>query len=326
MAGLLIGWSRTAHCQAPKKAADAPAKKPAETLPKKGPKGPQIPPPEDVTLETKDGVNIRATWYAGLGQKEKKESVPVIMVHGWEGQRGEYHNLAIMLQGQGHSIIAPDLRGHGQSTVKKLPDGETETIELDALTRRDLEAMVLDLEACKKFLMEKNNKGELNIEALCVVGADFGCIVAMRWAALDWSAPRLPAFKQGQDVKALVLLTPMQAHKGLTLREALTVPAVQSQISVMIVAGKEDSKGTADAKRLHSTLQAHHPKPPTDPEEVKKKQDLFLVQPITSLAGTKLLGSGLNVPLNISNFIHFRLVARQADFPWSDRKNPLSSN
>jgi alpha-beta hydrolase superfamily lysophospholipase len=270
-----------------------------------------------VTLETKDGVSLRATYYGGFN---KKETVPVILIHGWEGARGEYDTLAKGLQQKGHAIIAPDLRGHGQSLVQKHADGTIKELDPEKFRQAELDAMVLDIEACKKFLMEKNNQGELNINALCVVGADFGTILALRWSALDLTAPPLLAFKQGQDVKALVLLTPMQSFKGLTIRDALSVPALKSELSMMIVAGKQDNKGTSEAKRLHTSLQSFHPKVKDDPEEIRKKQDLFLVQPETTLQGTKLLGSGLPVMLNIRNFIELRLVNRMAEFPWTDRK------
>ena len=281
-------------------------------------KGPKIPEPEDVSLETKDGVTLKATYYGGFN---KKESVPVILIHGWEGTRGEYHTLALGLQAKGNAVIAPDLRGHGQSLVQKHADGTTKELDPEKFRQAELDAMVLDIEACKKFLMEKNNQGELNINALCVVGADFGCILALRWSALDLTAPPLLAFKQGQDVKAIVLLTPMQTFKGLNYREALSVPALRSELSMMIAAGKQDSKGSAEAKRLYNSLHNLHAKVnEDDPEEVKKKKDLFLVQPETSLTGTKLLGSGLPVALNVRNFIEFRLVNKMAEFPWTDRK------
>lgn len=278
----------------------------------------KIPAPENIDLETKDGVLLKATYYGGLA---KQKSIPVIMIHGWEGSRGEYDTLARVLQEKGHSIIVPDLRGHGQSTTQKTGDG-TRTLEADKLRPAELADMVLDVEACKKYLMQKNNAGELNINALCVVGADFGSILALRWAALDMTVPPLLAYKQGQDVKALVLLSPMQAFKGLTVREALAVPEVRRDLSMMIVSGKQDNKGLPEAKRMHNSLQTFHAKVSNDPEEIKKKQDLFLVTPETSLQGTKLLDRGLPILGNIVNFINLRLVNKLDEYSWSDRKRP----
>ena len=63
----------------------------------------------------------------------------------------------------------------------------------------------LDMEAVRKFLVDKNDAGELNLNKLCLVGSGMGASVAANWAVQDWSAPPLAVGKQGQDVKALVL-------------------------------------------------------------------------------------------------------------------------
>jgi pimeloyl-ACP methyl ester carboxylesterase len=297
---------------APPPAAASPAKKP----------GPKLPDPEEVSLETRDGMTIKATYYPGTA---KKEAAAVIMIHGLEGQRGDYHSLAVSLQGLGHASIAPDLRGHGQSKVQKRPDGTPVTLEAEKLNKATLEDMIYDVQACKKFLMEKNNAGELNIEQLCVIGADLGAILAVRFAAYDWSLQDLPAYKQGKDVKAVVLLSPVASVKGLTLREGLAHPAVQSQISMMFVAGLKDTKSAGEAKKLNNSLQGHRPKLPEDKEDRLKSQDLFLIQPDVSLSGTKLLTSGTSVPRDIALFIDLRLVNRKAEFAWQDRTNPLDN-
>jgi pimeloyl-ACP methyl ester carboxylesterase len=188
---------------------------------------PTLPPVEQLTLETKDAVLIRCTYFPGgvfeeprqegeeprFARRPGKEVVPVILLHGWEGGRGEFDFLARMLQRRGHALLAPDLRGHGESTTRRLLTGAQQTVSRDSFRSDDLYAMVLDVEACKRFLLEKNNLAELNIELLCVIGADLGAAVALNWAQHDWNWPQLPTFKQGRDVKALVLLSPWQSSK-----------------------------------------------------------------------------------------------------------------
>ena len=328
--GLIAGFALSVQAQPPAKKAPFPPQKapfppqkspvppqkgttsatPKAPVPPANAKGPKLPAPEDVSLETKDGLKIKATYYPGTA---KKESVPLILVHGIDGQRGDFHGLALYLQGLGHASIAPDLRGHGQSKAQTGPSGAPITLDGDKLNRGQLEAMVLDIQACKKFLLDKNNAGELNIEQLCVVGAEFGAILAVRWAALDWETPSLPAYKLGQDVKALVLLSTPPPYKAVQLRDVL--PVVQTQLSILLVAGTEDSKASKEGEKLFKQLQTHHPKTGDD-------TDLFFEQPGTNLSGTKLLGSGLNVKEKIGVFIEKRLVNRKADFAWQDRKGP----
>ncbi len=274
--------------------------------------GAKVPEPEDVSLSTKDGLNIKATYYPGTG---KKEAVPFILVHGFEGQRGDFHGLAVYLQSLGHAAIAPDLRGHGQSKTQRGPNNNVVTLDPDKLTRGALEEMVWDVQACKTFLMEKNNAGELNIEQLCVVGAEFGAILATHWAALDWSQQDLPAYKLGKDVKALVLLSPPSSLKGVTIQKALTSPAVKTQLSVLFAAGSEDSKAAAEVKKLHNSFQAGHAKNPDD-------KALYLVQLDTTLSGTKMLGNALDLKEKIAMFVEKRLVDRKTDFAWQNRASP----
>jgi pimeloyl-ACP methyl ester carboxylesterase len=293
---------------------------PAAPPPAQKGKGPKLPEPEDVALETNDGINIKATYYPGTA---KKEAVPIIMVHDIDGQRGDFHGLALSLQTLGHASIVPDLRGHGQSKVQKRADGSTITLSADKLLKPDLEAMIRDVEACKKFLLAKNNAGECNIEQLCVVGAEFGSIIAVRWAAYDWSAPVLPNFKQGQDVKALVLLSPIASYKGITFREAMTSAAVSRELSMLIVAGTGDTKSAAEAKKVYNSLSALHPKVAEGDDKALEIKDLFLLQPETKLSGTKLLDPSLGVTRGIAKFIDLRLVKKKADFAWQERRSPL---
>jgi pimeloyl-ACP methyl ester carboxylesterase len=282
--------------------------------------------PENIALETKDGVSIKATYYAS---KLKKKAIPIIMLHGWEGNRSDFHILAALLQNQGYAVICPDLRGHGQSLKYKLPGGGAEEFELEKMKGPDLDKMVLDVEACKKFLLEKNNAGELNIEALCVVGSQLGCSIAMMWSAMDWNARSLPAFKQGQDVKAMILLSPVETFRGVTIRGPMGHPIVSgkttmgtSRFNTLICVGKEDAKAHADAKKMYTALLKFHGKPPAKEEDAAKSQDLFFLEEETSLQGTDLIRNGLQTPAYIQKFLYLRLSLKLDEYEWTDRKEP----
>ena len=278
----------------------------------------ELPDPEEVTFETDDGVTVQATYYGSL---EGKNAVPVILLHGYKGDRRDFDELALFLQQLGHAVIAPDLRGHGDSKRQTRGAG---TVNLDAtrLRKEDFLAMAGrdgEVERVKRFLMTKNNNGELNIDKLCLIGADMGATVVLYWTVRDLTAAILPTGKRGQDVKALVLISPQDSFKGIPTNAALRQPDIQKDLSVMLIAGTGDSKTIDDVKRIYSSLAKYRPDPPTDSKEIAEKQTLFFTKPATSLSGTKMLGEkSLNLNSKIGTFIDFRLV--QKKFPWTDRR------
>lgn len=284
---------------------------------------PPPPKPEDLTLETTDGVLLRCTYYEGTAGKK---SVPVIMIHDWDGKRGEFDRIAVGLQSLGFSVVAPDLRGHGRSNRHKLPNGEDAEIDRERFTKTAVAAMVNDIAAVKKFLLKKNNEGKLNIEMLCLVGSGVGSLVAMNYATLDWNKPILPAYKLGKDVKGLILISPKQSFKGLSNRLALSDPAFKAasasgNLGAMVVSGKQ-SPGHSDARRVHSSLERLHPKAADDPKE----RTLFFIELETSLSGTRLFSApqvGGSVARSIAGFIKLRLLDQADRYAWQDRKNPL---
>ncbi|MDG2382926.1 MAG: alpha/beta fold hydrolase [Pirellulaceae bacterium] len=288
-------------------------------------KKPKIAPPENVTLTTKDFVSLHCVYYPG---NQGKKTVPVILVHGWEGPRGEgssrdCQELALRLQKDGHAVMVPDLRGHGSSTIRRLPNGQDKVIERDQLRPQDFREMQLDVEAVKKFLIKKNNEGELNIELLCVIGFDMGAVVGINWVNYDWSVPPLPTLKQGQDVKAFVLVSPPQAHRGVPINRAFENEDVRGNLSAMIIYGRQAGRTAAAGKRIYNSLKRSHRSLPADPEEAARVKDLYLFDLNTSLQGSKLLASrSLRVADLISEFVKVRLVDRADQYPWRDRSVP----
>jgi pimeloyl-ACP methyl ester carboxylesterase len=259
-----------------------------------------------------NGIQLSATFYPGT---KGQDSVPVVLLHMWKGDRKEYAALAPYLQQQGHAVLEPDLRGHGESAQSPYGGGK-----LDAAKMGPDQFYLMpygDMEVLRKFLVKKNDEGELNLNKLCIVGAEMGASVAAYYAFYDWTTPRREAGRAApaQDVKALVLISPDWSFKGLPINKPLSNPAVASQISAMIVAGKEDSGSSADARRVYKLFERYH----GDPNAVAADQrDLFFIQPPTSLKGTKMLDvKGLRVEWAIGRFIELRLLNK--DFPWYKR-------
>jgi pimeloyl-ACP methyl ester carboxylesterase len=265
---------------------------------------------EDVTLNAKDGMVIHATYYPG---PEKKTTVPLILVHDWNSNRSEMHALALFLQSLNHAVIVPDLRGHGTSMTQP---GTDEPIDPEKMDRAAIESMVRDIEAAKTYLLQRNNEEKLNIEQLGVLGTGFGASLAVIWAVGDWNVRNLPTYKMGQDVKAVILVSPLQSFKGVTVNMALKARNILGQLSALTVVGKQESRRYTDAKRIYKAFQQSH----------REGDDLALpfYEADTSLQGKDLVyAQGLQAPDWIRTFIEERLVKRGQEFPWTDRTSPL---
>lgn len=271
-------------------------------------------------LRTADGVGLYATFYPST---QGKKAVPVILLHGYQEDRRVFLPLAEFLQRQGHAVLVPDLRGHGDSKEQRL-GVSTRTIDAAKMGNEQFGRMVTyDMEALKKYLLEKNNNGELNLEKLCLVGSGMSALVAMNWAVLDWSWPVYPGLKQGQYVKALVLLSPPRSFRGLNVKPALENPNVRSLLSIYLIAGRGNAKAFDEIHRLHTALERFHPE--VAKEQTLSKKELMIKGLETDLQGTKLLGSrGFITEGLIARFIEMRLVKQ--DFPWMESGKKAASS
>ncbi|MBA3482191.1 MAG: alpha/beta fold hydrolase [Pirellulales bacterium] len=289
----------------------------------------RIPPPQQVALTTKDGVQLKITYYpSNAGQN----AVPIVMLHDFSETRAVFDPLAKALQNPrppesptaprvaSRAVVTVDLRGHGGSKTALAPDGSALELNAARFELEDFQAMVaFDMEAVRSFLVEQNDAGMLNLNSLGVVGSGMGANVAVMWAARDWATPPLAARKQGQDVKALVLLSPRWNYRGLELRDAMQFPPVQQELSVLLAYGRADRQITKDCENIRKIFARYHPEPPAD--LVQTQKDFFVYEPDTALQGTKLLNSReFGMGPRIASFFEARLGSRE--FPWIQRKKP----
>jgi hypothetical protein len=287
-------------------------------------KGP--PPPEELALHTSDGVQLAMTYFPGT---QGKQSIPVVLLHMWKQNRSDFKDLAPYLQKQGCAVLAPDLRGHGDSTHRKGARAE-EVLKADKMSPPQLNLMVSeDMMAVKAFLWEKNNAGELNIDKLCIVGAELGAVVAIDFAAADAEQQAVNRvfgadgeYKVGRFVKALVLLSPERSCHGLSVQVAARNPVVQRDIAMLILVGKQENKSMEAAKQIHGLFKGFHPEPTG--ENKNDRKTLFLGPLDTSLQGTNLLDPKFGVAEIIGDFIERRLVKSKEseEWKWAERKRP----
>lgn len=266
--------------------------------------------PKSLTLRTSDGVGLHCIYYQ---VPPNKEVVPVILLHGWTGPRGagsarDFDDLAFELQSAGYAVIVPDLRGHGRSTVRKTRVGK-QRVTRRQLNSSGIAAMVSqDVEAVKRFLIDEHNEGRLNVELLTVVGSEMGAVVAANWAAQDWSWPTIRHIKQGQDARALVLISPPPAFRSLSLTKAMSF-APLTRLPTMIAYGSKDAQAVRDIKRIQKQLAPHY----------RNVNAIQLSEVATSLRGTELLKPRLETIKSIRTFIDQNVTANRDRRPWRSR-------
>ncbi|TWU35304.1 Alpha/beta hydrolase family protein [Novipirellula aureliae] len=223
--------------------------------------GPQ---PTTETLKTKDGISLRAFYFptdkAFDPNKDEMvpikgtEVIPVILVHEWQGQGSPYLKLVLALNEVGCSVLVPEYRGHGGSKEYTDVRGRSQTFDPTAMGRADVAKIVsLDIEAAKQFLKKKNDDGDLNLNALVMIGVREGAVFASHFAVADWRWPSVGRLKQGQDVKALVLISPEKHMKGLAIDSTISDPNL-IRLPIMVAVGKTSSEAT-EATRIAKRIE-----------------------------------------------------------------------
>ena len=262
-------------------------------------------PSQKLQLETSDGLALSARYYAVTPQKPL---ATVLLLHDLEGSHKTVDPLAKLLQKNGFAVVAPDLRGHGDSTFRRGIGGKVETLDAKTLKRQELEAIPAtaggrvreqaefrgDIEAVRNWISNKSTSGELDIQRLCVIGSGTGGTLAALWTAADWAWPPIATGPQGQQVRALVLISPTWAAKGISIVPALTSEGLKFQSPIMVIGGEGDrdaSKVFDQLKRFRpqSWFQQRGDRSEKSPKlENAAKATAFLMQLETGLSADKL--------------------------------------
>ena len=223
---------------------------------------------EKLDLETSDGIGLAAWYYAA--PRDEKPLATVILVHDLEGSHKSVEPLALALQKAGCAVVAPDLRGHGASTDRVATTGRGEKPAAGMLKKSDLELIAAttggrvreqaaiqgDIESVRNFIHRKSEAGELDLGRLCVVGCGAGATLAALWTAADAAWPPLASGPQGEQVRALVLISPAWVAKGLSIAPAFSSEVLKKETPILVFAGTDDR----DAVRLADQLKRYRPR------------------------------------------------------------------
>jgi alpha-beta hydrolase superfamily lysophospholipase len=222
---------------------------------------------EKLTLETSDGVTV-AAWYYPI-PKDARPIGAVILVHDLGGSHRTVEPLAKALQAAGCVVVAPDVRGHGESRVATLPDGQDDQSKLlkkpdfdqIAASRggrmRDQSGVYGDIESARNWLKKQMAVAGIPKDTpLFVVGSGLGAMLAANWTAADAMWPDLASGPQGREVAGLVMISPSFATKGYSLAPALANEFVKRAVPVLLIAGATDR----DAIKVFDQIKRQRPR------------------------------------------------------------------
>lgn len=269
----------------------------------------------------RDGWPIHMTYFeSSLG----KEAPVVVLLHGkgegrvvWSARR-----LTQELVKAQFAVVSVDLRKHGESVA---PEGSPAKARSTTLTKFDYEAMVAqDLEAVKKFLFDEHQAERLNMRRLAIVGSDFSTVVALNYAALDWAktpyddAPTLAnRTPRGQDVQALVLLTPAESVTGVGTTK--TLPFLrQAGVAALLACGKKNPGDKRAADKIFQQLGGEQQ------DEMNKR--LYQVEADSKATGATLLEQTAQPPIVDLTMAFLKKHVKDADgahLVWRDRQSRL---
>ena len=164
--------------------------------------------PEEVFIETPDGLKLSGNWYLGGAGRQ---SPCVLMLHAWgkNSSTGGWDDLAKELQQKGYSVLSFDFRGHGKSASslrlfddpKKFASfpfnqlcGERSIKNpamLKSLSWKNFRPdyfpyLLNDIAGARRFLDQRNDQGQCNSGQIFIIGDREGASLGHLWMAYEY--------------------------------------------------------------------------------------------------------------------------------------------
>ncbi len=201
---------------------------------------------EIVRYPTPDGVRIVADYYPPKAGVRKPAPV-VIMLHQYPSTRSSWRPLAELFHEAGYAVLAPDLRGHGDSVEPKSMHLVKGKADRDPKHYKEAYQDVL---GAYEWLRERD---EVDRSRIALVGASIGCSVSLAYAATDPSVDVVACLSPGLDYFGV---NSVRDIKNLDRRPVLLVsPKPEADSSRTL--GKNAQKATVkvyEASDLHGTF------------------------------------------------------------------------
>jgi alpha-beta hydrolase superfamily lysophospholipase len=274
-------------------------------------------------LHSFDGSPLAASFYPS---KLGSTAPVVILVHEANRSRKDFEETVAELKGQGltehlqeegYAVFSMDLRGQGQNPRR-------------ALSASDCSLLAEDLQAAYVFLLDRHNRGDLNVAKFGMIAVGEGANLAVAWAYQPGAAVSTKG--RPSDLNALVLISPYPAGSGYVLGQILQSLAPRTPLALLAGSKDNPSKDAVESVRrlvlgLPQQVQGEDPgrnqkgavKKPKAEEQVGRlrlnKVELFS----SSLHGYKLMRLEPKVTPAIIRFLEPTIKLRPID--WEPRYN-----
>jgi len=217
---------------------------------------------DESTVTTSDGWTI-PLWCYRIPDDATPQGI-VILLHDLGGSHASVEPLAKALQAAKCIVVAPDLRGHGDSEPPGKPGDKKRDDAFKSLKKPDFDMMAAsrggsvrdqsgirgDVECVRNWIVSQQKRDQdrsLPRAPLFVVGSGLGAIVAAHWVSADAAWPDIASGPQGREVAGLVMISPEIATKGFAIAPALTRSALPyddkklgNNMPVVFIAGADD--------------------------------------------------------------------------------------
>ncbi|SIO36148.1 Serine aminopeptidase, S33 [Singulisphaera sp. GP187] len=183
-------------------------------------------------IKANDETSLNLVYYPAYPARLGTNAPVIMMVHEKDRSSRDFEEpiaelkkqgFAEHMQSLGYAVLAVDLRGHGANVRK-------------ALTPQDWRLMVGDLQAAYQFLVDRHNRGKLNLAKLGVMGVGEGANLVAAWA----NTPGGGVSGEGRtsDLGAMVLVSPLADGSGFVLRQVMS--SLAPRIPLLLMAGERD--------------------------------------------------------------------------------------
>src|SRR5262245_10221809 len=253
-------------------------------------------------VRANDGAMLTLVYFPAFPARTSLNAPAVLMVHEKERSSRDFEEpiaeikgkgLAEYLQSQGYAVLAVDLRGHG-SNVRK------------PLTPQDWRMMIDDLQAAYQFLVDRHNRGKLNLAKLGVIALGEGANLAAAWANMQGGA--VSSEGRTSDLGAMVLVSPLPDGEGLLLRTVMN--SLAPRIPLLLMVGERDPISADPVRMVRPVVER--------PAAGLKLNRIEVFD--TSLHGYKLLWLEPKVPAAIAKFLE-GTIKLKATAVWEPRYN-----